>query len=130
MLIAEETNKAYMSLPSCFSPPILVDRLFSSELKYQFKFQLSIAKTVRRFCLLPCFPFQLNNVLGLICLYFINFLYTLIPENLCAIILSTIYLSPKNLGIKFELIWATENLGTNSSENKRYSTEPSVVYLP
>ena len=35
---------------------------------------------------------------------------TLIPENLCAIVLSTIYLSPKNLGIKFELIWATENL--------------------
>ena len=41
---------------------------------------------------------------------------TLIPKNLCAIILSTIYLSPKNLGIKFELIWATENLGTNSSK--------------
>ena len=41
---------------------------------------------------------------------------TLIPKNLCAIILSTIYLSPKNLGRKFELIWATENLGTNSSK--------------
>ena len=55
---------------------------------------------------------------------------TLIPKNLCAIILSTIYLSPKNLGIKFELIWATENLGTNSSKDERFSTEPSVVYLP
>ena len=29
---------------------------------------------------------------------------TLVPKNLCAIILSTIYLSPKNLGRKFELI--------------------------
>ena len=57
-------------------------------------------------------------------------LCTLIPKNLCAIILSTIYLSPKNLGIKFELIWATENLGTNSSKNELYSTEPSVVYRP
>ena len=56
--------------------------------------------------------------------------FTLIPKNLCAIILSTIYLSPKNLGMKFELIWATENLGTNSSKNERFSTEPSVVYLP
>ena len=57
-------------------------------------------------------------------------IYLLVPKNLCAIILSTIYLSPKNLGIKFELIWATENLGTNSSKNKQYITEPSVVYLP
>ena len=38
---------------------------------------------------------------------------TLVPKNLCAIILSTIYLSLKNLGRKFELIWVTENLGTN-----------------
>ena len=39
-------------------------------------------------------------------------------------------MSPKNLGMKFELIWATENLGTNSSKNKRFSTEQSVLYLP
>ena len=45
-------------------------------------------------------------------------------------IASTIYLSPKNLGMKFELIWATENLGTNSSKNERFSTEQSVLYLP
>ena len=55
---------------------------------------------------------------------------TLVPKNLCAIILSTIYLSPKNLGRKFELIWATENLGTNSSKNERFSTKISVRYLP
>ena len=47
-------------------------------------------------------------------------LATLIPKNLCAIILSTIYLSPKNLGIKFELIWATENLGDEKFGHKRH----------
>ena len=57
-------------------------------------------------------------------------MHTLVPKNLCAIILSTIYLSPKNLGRKFELIWATENLGTNSSKNERFSTKISVRYLP
>ena len=59
-----------------------------------------------------------------------SLVFTFIPKNSCAIILSTIYLSPKNLGIKFELIWATEKLGTKSSKNERFSTEPSVVYLP
>ena len=68
--------------------------------------------------------------IGLNIMFFQLTVATLIPKNLCAIILSTIYLSPKNLGIKFELIWATENLGTNSSKNERYITEPSVVYLP
>ena len=46
--------------------------------------------------------------------------YTLVPKNLCAIILSTIYLSTKNLGRKFELIWATENLSDQKFGRKLF----------
>ena len=55
---------------------------------------------------------------------------TLVPKNLCAIILSTIYLSTKNLGRKFKLIWVAKNLGTNSSKNERFSTKISIRHLP
>ena len=83
--------------------------------------------TLSQFLVAERFSFEVSNVRLVEDLRTRN---TLIPKNLCAIILSTIYLSPKNLGIKFELIWATENLGTNSSKNERFSAEPSVAYLP
>ena len=35
---------------------------------------------------------------------------TILEYGLVNIILSSIYMSPKNLGGKFELIWATKNL--------------------
>ena len=54
---------------------------------------------------------------------------TLVPKNLCAIILSTIYLSLKNLGRKFELIWVTENLGTNFDKNEQFSTKFQWLYI-
>ena len=44
-------------------------------------------------------------------------------QNLCAILLSTIYFSPKNLGRKLEIIWATKNLGINLGKNERFSTK-------
>ena len=53
----------------------------------------------------------------------LNYKDTLVPKNLCAITLSTIYLSPKDLGRKFEIIWATENLGTNFGKNERFSSK-------
>ena len=60
----------------------------------------------------------------------LNYKDTLVPKNLCAITLSTIYLSPKDLGRKFEIIWAPENLGTNFGKTERFSTTfQSDIYL-
>ena len=45
------------------------------------------------------------------------------PDKISIILIPKNYLSPENLGRKFELILATKNLGTNSSKIEQFSTK-------